>query len=217
MQFLIFFLRFFFPCSFACSSCIVFVGLGIITKIEQKHKTETADNKTPKTIIIALYFLFVVAIRSSYYRLLYLIKYILSDSLVFVYQFQSHTIVKRVFKDTKMSSTSRIITPLGIIILLHSAYSCLHYRSIISTSSLDDFLQEKGYNVSSPPKDVIIEVLIGFICCLFGQLLQVGKFLPVVGSERVELRAPVHVTRDFDLFCTRMKIVADAKKARKID
>lgn len=141
----------------------------------------------------------------------------MSDSLVFVYQFQSHTIVKRVFKDTKMSSTSRIITPLGIIILLHSAYSCLHYRSIISTSSLDDFLQEKGYNVSSPPKDVIIEVLIGFICCLFGQLLQVGKFLPVVGSERVELRAPVHVTRDFDLFCTRMKIVADAKKARKID
>ncbi len=110
------------------------------------------------------------------------------------------------------SSISRAITPLGIIILFHSAYSCLHYRSIISSSTLDDFLQEKGYSTSSPPKDVVFEVLLGFMLCLFGQILAVGKFLPVVGSGRIELKAPAHISRDFDLFCTRAKIIAAAKR-----
>ncbi len=114
-----------------------------------------------------------------------------------------------------MSQSSRAITPVGIIILLHSAYSCLHYRSIISSSSLDDFLLSKGYSVSSPPKDVVIEVLVGFFLCLLGQIIAAGKFLPVVGSGRMELRAPAHVSKDFDLFCTRAKIIAAAKKKNK--
>jgi hypothetical protein len=115
-----------------------------------------------------------------------------------------------------MSQSSRIITPLGIIILLHSAYSCLHYRSIISSSALldHDFLLEKGYNEASPPTDVIIEVIVGFVCCLFGQILAVGNFIPVVGNGRVQLRAPAHVSTDFDLFCTRAKVIAKAKKMR---
>ena len=116
----------------------------------------------------------------------------------------------------KPKMSSRAITPLGIIILLHSAYSCLHYRSIISSSSLDDFLLSKGYSVSSPPKDVVIEVLLGFFLCLLGQMISVGKFLPVVGSGRIQLRAPAHISRDFDLFCTRAKIIAEAKRKRKI-
>eukprot|EP00551_Chaetoceros_affinis_P009857 CAMPEP_0203662058 /NCGR_PEP_ID=MMETSP0090-20130426/162_1 /ASSEMBLY_ACC=CAM_ASM_001088 /TAXON_ID=426623 /ORGANISM="Chaetoceros affinis, Strain CCMP159" /LENGTH=117 /DNA_ID=CAMNT_0050524799 /DNA_START=57 /DNA_END=410 /DNA_ORIENTATION=+ len=110
-----------------------------------------------------------------------------------------------------MSTSSRLLTPLGIIVLLHSAYSCLHYRSIISSSALEDFLLEKGYNESSPPKDVVIEVILGFLFCLFGQVREAGEFLPVVGTGRTELRAPAHVSRDFDLFCTRARIVADAK------
>ncbi len=114
-----------------------------------------------------------------------------------------------------MSRSFRFLTPLGIIVLLHSAYSCLHYRSIISSSALEDFLVEKGYSESSPPQDVVIEVILGFLFCLFGQVSASGNFLPVVGTGRIELRAPAHVSRDFDLFCTRARIVADAKNKFK--
>ena len=110
-----------------------------------------------------------------------------------------------------MPQSLRLLTPLGIIVLLHSAYSCLHYRSIISSSALEDFLLEKGYNELSPPKDIVIEVILGFLFCLFGQVSAAGNFLPVVGTGRIELRAPAYVSRDFDLFCTRARIVADAK------
>lgn len=69
--------------------------------------------------------------------------------------------------------------------------------------------------MSSPPFDIIAEVLIAFAICLVGQICHAGRFLPVTGSGRVQLRAPGHVSRDFDLFCTRAKVVAAAKHARK--
>jgi len=111
-----------------------------------------------------------------------------------------------------MALTS-IITPLGIITLLHSAYSCLHYRSILASSTID--LLESGYtnyNPSKPPQDVVIECVIGFTLCLVGQIICAGEFLPVVGEGRREVRAPMHVSRDFDLFSTRAGIIASVKK-----
>mmetsp|Transcript_8737 Transcript_8737/g.11010 ORF Transcript_8737/g.11010 Transcript_8737/m.11010 type:complete len:114 (-) Transcript_8737:318-659(-) len=109
---------------------------------------------------------------------------------------------------------SRFITTFGIILLLHSAYSCLHYRSILSSSTLDDFLLEQGYHESKPPQDVVIEVCIGFLLCLTGQIFSAGEFIPVIGSGRRELSAAAHVSRDFDMFCTRQKIVAIARNER---
>ena len=121
-----------------------------------------------------------------------------------------------------LTTMSKIIAPLGILILIHSAYSCLHYRSILTSSigvTIDeDFLLEKGYNpqASKPPLDVVVEVCIGFVLCLFGQMKAVGKFLPVVGSGMVPLRAPAHISRDFDLVSkTRAHVVAKARLERK--
>mmetsp|Transcript_10086 Transcript_10086/g.14800 ORF Transcript_10086/g.14800 Transcript_10086/m.14800 type:complete len:113 (+) Transcript_10086:191-529(+) len=105
-----------------------------------------------------------------------------------------------------------IITPVGIIAVLHSAYSCLHYRSILSSSNLD--LLESGYtkyNPSKPPQDVVIECLIGFTLCLIGQLIVKGHFIPVVSSTGT-VKAAVHISRDFDLFATRAGIIASVKQ-----
>ena len=109
-----------------------------------------------------------------------------------------------------MGTKSAFVAQLGVILILHSAFSCLHYRWILSESSLGD-VHEAAYNESSPPSDVIIECLVGFLLCLVGELLK-SDFLPIVGEKRKNLTAPLHRTRDFDLFSTRTRIVASALK-----
>jgi hypothetical protein len=92
---------------------------------------------------------------------------------------------------------------LGIVVLLHAAYSNLHYRSILSSSTLD--LLQYGINPTSPPIDVVLEVLIGFSLCLVATLIGSGPFTKVIGEGRDQIKAPLHISRDFDLFCTRAK------------
>ena len=117
-----------------------------------------------------------------------------------------------------MSSLSgnSILTTVGCLLIIHSACSCLHYRSLAIVADLPD--------TSSPPIDVIIEVIIGFVTCLVGQLM-CGSFhrvRSVPGGSLLgglpkskggssssrhhrqyipgEIVAPVYRTRDFDLF-----------------
>ena len=68
---------------------------------------------------------------------------------------------------------------------------------------------------SKPPSDVVVECMVGFALCLIGQILGAGEFLPVMGEGRREIKAPIHVGRDFDLFSTRAGIMAKAKKERQ--
>ena len=120
-----------------------------------------------------------------------------------------------------MSSLSgnSILTTVGCLLIIHSAYSCLHYRSLALVADLPD--------TSSPPIDVIIEVIIGFVTCLVGQLMcgsfhrvrsvpggsLLGGFPKSKGGGssssrhhrqyiQGEIVAPVYRTRDFDLFTT---------------
>eukprot|EP00956_Cyclotella_meneghiniana_P008119 scaffold10804_cov53-Cyclotella_meneghiniana.AAC.1 len=58
---------------------------------------------------------------------------------------------------------SLFLTALGTVLILHSTYSCLQYRSLAIAADLPD--------TSSPPMDVVIEVLTGFLLCLAGQLM----------------------------------------------
>mmetsp|Transcript_19306 Transcript_19306/g.27158 ORF Transcript_19306/g.27158 Transcript_19306/m.27158 type:complete len:113 (+) Transcript_19306:165-503(+) len=107
--------------------------------------------------------------------------------------------------------SSRILSPLGAIILLHSAYSCLHYRSILSSSTVD--LPSDLYS-SSPPQDVVVECIAGFVLCLLGQLSQAGSLQVIRGEGRIEMQAPSFKTRDFDIFNTRAKVISTAKQSR---
>mmetsp|Transcript_37088 Transcript_37088/g.80083 ORF Transcript_37088/g.80083 Transcript_37088/m.80083 type:complete len:202 (+) Transcript_37088:22-627(+) len=119
---------------------------------------------------------------------------------------------------TSLTSTP-ILTTIGVLLILHSTYSCLHYRSLAIAADLP--------NTSSPPLDVVIEVILGFALCLIGQLL-CGPFheVRVVSSggggsllgrsiqkkSRGEIIAPAYRTRDFDLFTTRAKALSMAKR-----
>lgn len=98
---------------------------------------------------------------------------------------------------------SLFLTTLGTVLILHSTYSCLHYRSLAIAADLPD--------TSSPPIDVVIEVFLGFMLCLAGQLM-CGTFHEVrrsgKSSSRGEIVAPAYRTRDFDLFCTRARILS---------
>jgi hypothetical protein len=111
------------------------------------------------------------------------------------------------YKMTFLSARS-IITTIGVILILHSTYSCLHYRSLAIVADVSD--------TSSPPLDVVIEVILAFALCLVGQLM-CGAFHEVKvssqgGKRRVEIVAPAYRTRDFDLFTTRSRALADAFK-----
>ena len=86
---------------------------------------------------------------------------------------------------------SKLLTYTGSILTLHSAYSCLHYRSLINSHS------------THPPVDVVIEVAIGFVLCLLGRLSSVS-FCKI--TERAGGSGAVHCTRDFDIYNTRARI-----------
>mmetsp|Transcript_14829 Transcript_14829/g.26938 ORF Transcript_14829/g.26938 Transcript_14829/m.26938 type:complete len:116 (-) Transcript_14829:325-672(-) len=109
-------------------------------------------------------------------------------------------------------SSKSILTTIGVLLIFHSTYSCLHYRSLAMAADL---------STSSPPADVVIEVFLGFLLCLVGQLLcgpfhQVrvsgGSLLGSIQKSRGEIIAPAYRTRDFDLFATRAKALSMAKR-----
>lgn len=125
-----------------------------------------------------------------------------------------HTTQTNTLFDMSSLSGNSILTTVGCLLIIHSAYSCLHYRSLALVADLTD--------TSSPPVDVIIEVILGFVTCLVGQLM-CGPFhrVRVTGGPLLgglpktkaggdsthryiqgEIVAPVYRTRDFDLFST---------------
>eukprot|EP00804_Cyclotella_cryptica_P016496 CCRYP_004718-RA/>CCRYP_004718-RA protein AED:0.00 eAED:0.00 QI:106/-1/1/1/-1/1/1/315/116 len=113
---------------------------------------------------------------------------------------------------TSLSAES-ILTSMGTVLILHSTYSCLQYRSLAMAADLLD--------TTSPPIDVVIEVFLGFLLCLMGQLM-CGSFHEVrksglslgSGVKRAEIVAPAYRTRDFDLFVTRARMFSVVRGER---
>lgn len=119
-------------------------------------------------------------------------------------------------------SLSSIIFVSGTVLLLHSAYSCLHYRSLLqgleeAVSGIStDILENTGSSgISVPPADVWIEALLGMILIFFAELIRPGSALqPVVttaaGRKPRQLAAPAYITRDFDIYNTRARALTKA-------
>mmetsp|Transcript_33836 Transcript_33836/g.69078 ORF Transcript_33836/g.69078 Transcript_33836/m.69078 type:complete len:114 (-) Transcript_33836:397-738(-) len=99
---------------------------------------------------------------------------------------------------------------LGALLVMHSAYSCLHYRTLlISAGDVPP-----GHSTTKPPPDVVVEVLVGFALCIIGQLA-CGPFLEVrasAGNGRAS--APPYRSRDFDIYNNRSRATAKAKKGK---
>lgn len=107
-----------------------------------------------------------------------------------------------------------LLNILGVCLIIHSAYSCLHFRSLHPSTS-SSLLSSSS---SKPPLDVTVEVLLGFVFCMIGQLQSAGEFLDVrvnAKNPKRELRAPSHRTRDFDTYNTRMGLFEAARRKRK--
>jgi len=104
------------------------------------------------------------------------------------------------YNQSIMSSSSSLITFAGVILILHSAFSCLHYRGLVL--DLPD--------VQIPPLDVKIEVGLGFLFTLVGQLLAVGPLRSIVG---ITGRIAQYKTRDFDHYQHRGTAMRTTKAA----
>jgi Membrane magnesium transporter len=103
-----------------------------------------------------------------------------------------------------MSPVSVFLSSAGAVLLLHAAYSCMHYRSILQDLDLND---DPSYSI--PPVDVYVEVAVSFGMIVLGELIGMGSLQPVdifaSSKKRKPLMAPAHRTRDFDLYCNRSK------------
>ena len=72
------------------------------------------------------------------------------------------------------SALSRPLVLLGWALLLHAAYSTIHYKSLYSV--LPAITQE---TVMMPPLDVYFEVLAGFLVLMTGSIMGMPCMLPV--------------------------------------
>jgi len=104
-----------------------------------------------------------------------------------------------------------LLSVVGTLLLIHAAYSCLHYRSLLQ--ELEDSLVEDATATAHqiPPVDVYIEVAVGFVVLLTAELIRSGSSLQPVQSgtaaaaKKRPLMAPGFRSRDFDIYSHRCK------------
>lgn len=113
-----------------------------------------------------------------------------------------------------MIAMSQIIMATGIVLVLHSAFSCLHYRELLRDLE-ESGLQETDLQYTSaaalplPPMDVWIEVFSGAMLILFSELIRTGSSLQPVtskgGFRSRPIVAPGYRSRDFDIYTSRAR------------
>lgn len=103
-------------------------------------------------------------------------------------------------------SASTILLFIGSVLVLHAAYSCLHYRELFTDLEESGQILTEGF-VASPslPVDVVMELIFAFGLILCAELTRKGSGLqPVTSQTRTKsLMAPCYVSRDFDIYTTR--------------
>ena len=107
-----------------------------------------------------------------------------------------------------MPSLASLSKVFGAFLMLHAAYSCMHYRSILQDLDLLE-LESKS------PMDVYIEVAVAFFLILAGELIGMGPLqsVEVLASNeaKLEKKQPIvahpHKTRDFDVYSNRSKLL----------
>jgi hypothetical protein len=96
------------------------------------------------------------------------------------------------------------LSTIGVILLLHAAYSCLHYRMLLLDVGEDsaERLTQKA------PWDVWVEVGLALVLVWMGELTRSGSALypvsnntaTVAQAPRKTFMAPPYRTRDFDIY-----------------
>jgi hypothetical protein len=94
-------------------------------------------------------------------------------------------------------SLSLLLNGIGVVLLLHAAYSCLHFRNLVADLELSD--------LQIPPLDVVLECASGFLLLLMSQIfVSTTQLIPIrVTLQTKSLVAPAYRTRDFDIYSNR--------------
>ena len=122
---------------------------------------------------------------------------------------------------TAVTMLSTSCTVLGTMLLLHAAYSCLHFKALLQELDipLDDTTNNNTIGTRIPPSDVVVECVLGLLMIFVGQLLESGgsPWQPCMTTtttsttttktsstrRRRPLAAPAFRTRDFDIYADR--------------
>ena len=99
---------------------------------------------------------------------------------------QTKRVLKMIRNNEKPAFVFTLLVWVGIIFIIHSAYSFVHYKMLMK--SLGN-VQE----ASSMPSDVQVELLIGFLCALAGIVGASGTLKPAKVTDII-------TNKDFDVY-----------------
>ena len=68
----------------------------------------------------------------------------------------------------------------GGVLIIHAAYSTVHYKELVKEAGVT--------NVSLPPADAVLEIIVGYLICMFGILSTAGSFTPIRSTEQIASR-----------------------------
>ncbi|XP_042519412.1 membrane magnesium transporter [Macadamia integrifolia] len=90
-----------------------------------------------------------------------------------------------------------LIGMIGLAILGHAAYSTIQYRGLLK------ILEEE---FSGPPMNVVVELLLGLVFCMFAALSVPGEFLSILPDSDENRIVSLPDNLDFMVFNHRGKV-----------
>ncbi|KAL9426779.1 hypothetical protein AB3S75_033544 [Citrus x aurantiifolia] len=90
-----------------------------------------------------------------------------------------------------------IVGVLGVSILAHAAYSTVQYRGLLK-------IMEEEF--SNPPMNMVIELLLGLVLCMWAALTVPGKFLSIHPDSEENRMVSLPGNLDFMIFNHRAKV-----------
>ncbi|KAK7267718.1 hypothetical protein RIF29_20396 [Crotalaria pallida] len=90
-----------------------------------------------------------------------------------------------------------IVGFLGVLILFHAAYSTIQYRALLKITE-EEF--------SGPPLNVVLELAIGLVICMWAALTLPGKFLSIHPNSEENRIVSLPANLDFMIFNHRGKV-----------
>ncbi|KAF5475824.1 hypothetical protein F2P56_007590, partial [Juglans regia] len=90
-----------------------------------------------------------------------------------------------------------VVGVFGVLILAHAAYSTIQYRGLLKITE-EEF--------SGPPMNVVAELLLGLVFCMWAGLTVPGKFLSILPDSEENRIVSLPANLDFMSFNHRGKV-----------
>ncbi|KAI9153337.1 hypothetical protein LWI28_009785 [Acer negundo] len=90
-----------------------------------------------------------------------------------------------------------VVGVVGVVILSHAAYSTIQYRSLLK-------IMEEEF--SGPPMNVVVELLLGLVLCMWAALTVPGNFLSIKLDTDENRMVSLPGNLDFMIFNHRGKV-----------